>query len=89
MLSHFAVDCRDGPAALSFLTDVFAQLTESQDVDVATVHKMFSKAYGHEVNSLEDVFGEDSEYDVGRQLAGDFVQRAGFQQLPQVGLTSV
>lgn len=35
--------------------------------------------------NLEDVFGEDSEYDTGRQLAKDFVERSGFKKLPQVG----
>ena len=34
---------------------------------------------------LDDVFGEDSEWDVGRTLAEDFVSRSGLGSLPQVG----
>ena len=33
---------------------------------------------------LDDVFGEDSEYDVGRQLAKEFVEKTGLVTLPQV-----
>ncbi len=31
-----------------------------------------------------DVFGEDSDYDVGRSLAAEFIERTGLQTLPQV-----
>lgn len=33
---------------------------------------------------LDDVFGEDSDYDVGRLLAQEFVEKAGITSLPQV-----
>jgi hypothetical protein len=47
------------------------------------VRDAFSSSYGGEANLL-DVFGEDSDYDVGRALAAEFIQRTGLQTLPQV-----
>merc|ERR1719334_2273942 len=38
---------------------------------------------------MADVFGEDSEYDVGRLLTEDFIQRSGFAGLPQVLMNGV
>ena len=38
------------------------------------VREAFMENYGSDVR-LDDVFGEDSEYDVGRQLAEEFVDR--------------
>jgi UDP-glucose:glycoprotein glucosyltransferase len=35
------------------------------------------------------VFGEDSEWDVGRQLARDFYERSGFKETPQVLMNGV
>ena len=40
--------------------------------------------YGSDVR-MADVFGEDSEYDVGRQLAKEFLEKTGLASLPQVG----
>ena len=33
---------------------------------------------------MVDVFGEDSEYDVGRQLSAEFIEKTGLNSLPQV-----
>ena len=33
---------------------------------------------------IQDVFGEDSEYDVGRQLAAEFIDKTGLTTFPQV-----
>ena len=41
------------------------------------------EAYGSDVKML-DVFGEDSEYDVGRQLSAEFIEKTGLNSLPQV-----
>ena len=37
--------------------------------------------YGSDVR-MADVFGEDSEYDVGRQLAKEFLEKTGLASLP-------
>lgn len=38
---------------------------------------------------LEEVLGEDSDYDVGRQLTKDLLRRTGFRKLPQVLLNGI
>ena len=45
-------------------------------------------SYGADVK-MSDVFGEDSEYDVGRTLSADFVSRSGLGDLPQVLMNGV
>jgi UDP-glucose:glycoprotein glucosyltransferase len=37
----------------------------------------------------ELVFGADSQYDFGRKLAKEFVDRSGFRKLPKVSTTEV
>jgi len=55
---------------------------------VAEVRDSFLDSYGSDVK-LDDVFGEDSEYDVGRTLADDFIVRSGLGSLPQVLMNGV
>lgn len=56
--------------------------TAQGDITVADVTSLFKSKYPS--TDLEDVFGEDSDYDVGRMLAQDFVEKAGITSLPQV-----
>jgi UDP-glucose:glycoprotein glucosyltransferase len=70
--------------ALAFITDVYSKGEDDEDVTVADVRETFMDSYGADVK-LDDVFGEDSEYDVGRTLAEDFIIRSGLGSLPQVG----
>jgi hypothetical protein len=49
------------------------------------VRDAFANSYGSDVNMI-DVFGEDSDYDVGRSLAAEFIQKTGLEVLPQVGI---
>lgn len=52
------------------------------DITVDDVTSHFKSKYRSV--DLEDVFGEDSDYDVGRMLAQEFVEKAGITSLPQV-----
>ncbi len=83
-------DNKENADALSFITDVYASIDEDHegDVTVEQVHQVFLENYGSDAK-LDDVFDEDSEYDIGRQLAKDFVDRSGFQKLPQVLMNGV
>ena len=74
--------------ALAFITDVFAKVGDTADVTAKSVHDLFAQNYP-KAGSLEDIFGEDSEFDVGRQLAADFFQRSGFKETPQVLMNGV
>ena len=74
--------------ALAFITDVFAKVGDTGDVTPESVHDMFAQNYP-KAGNVDDIFGEDSEFDVGRQLAADFLQRSGFKETPQVLMNGV
>jgi UDP-glucose:glycoprotein glucosyltransferase len=75
---------QDAYTALSFITDLYNNKDdETEAIGLQEVRDAFSSSYGGEAN-LVDVFGEDSDYDVGRALAAEFIQRTGLQTLPQV-----
>lgn len=38
---------------------------------------------------MDDILGEDSDYDYGRQVAGEFIERLGFTSSPQALLNGV
>lgn len=71
--------------ALQFLLDIYS--TAQGDVTVADVTSLFKSKYPS--TDLEDVFGEDSDYDVGRMLAQDFVEKAGITSFPQALMNGV
>lgn len=57
---------------------------------MATIRKYFEKS-AKELNAdqVDEVLGEDSDYDYGRQLAAEFVDRLGFEKSPQVLMNGV
>ncbi|XP_046391867.1 UDP-glucose:glycoprotein glucosyltransferase 1 isoform X2 [Ischnura elegans] len=71
---------------LSFITDVYAA-AEDREITPEQVAELLKAKYPSA--DLEDIFGEDSDYDIGRRLANDFVQRSGFRRLPQVLLNGI
>ncbi|XP_045583681.2 UDP-glucose:glycoprotein glucosyltransferase 1 isoform X2 [Procambarus clarkii] len=71
--------------ALQFLIDIYSSAQE--DVTVADVTSAFKGKYPS--IDLDDVFGEDSDYDVGRMLAQDFVEKAGISSLPQALMNGI
>ena len=56
-------------------------------LEVSDVKKAL-KAKDSKAN-INYIFGEESEYDVGRHLASDFIKRTGFKKLPQVLLNGI
>ena len=80
---------KDSYDALAFITDVYSKSEDdSEDVDLKDVRETFMDSYGADVK-MDDVFGEDSEYDVGRSLSADFISRTGLGDLPQVLMNGV
>lgn len=71
--------------ALQFLLDIYSNAQE--DVTVADVTSVFKSKYPS--IDLDDVFDEDSDYDVGRMLAQDFVEKAGISNLPQALMNGI
>jgi len=62
--------------ALSFITDLFA-LVGDDEITVKDVENLLKKKFSADI---EEVLGEDSDYDVGRQLTKDFLRRTGFRK---------
>ena len=80
---------KDAYDGLAFITDVYSKSEDdSEDVDVKDVRETFMDTYGADVKMI-DVFGEDSEYDVGRTLSAEFISRSGLGELPQVLMNGV
>lgn len=82
---------------LGFITEVYASVSRggtsgvngSEDesstdkiISVQDVWYKFKQKYPKV--SKDEIFGEDSDYDTGRQLAKDFISRTGLNNLPQV-----
>ena len=70
---------KDPAEALSFLTDVYSKVDEHEEVTLKIVKDTFLDSYGSDIK-MDDVFGEDSEYDYGRQLAKDFIEKSGLKE---------
>jgi UDP-glucose:glycoprotein glucosyltransferase len=64
------------------LVQVYATIKEERDVVVEDVIQLLSSKFRSA--DVDEIFGEDSEYDTGRRLARDFVERSGFRKIPQV-----
>jgi UDP-glucose:glycoprotein glucosyltransferase len=76
--------------ALSFLLDIFASTEKDVDVELETVRSVFKKTNNKMTKSeLDDVLGEDSDYDYGRQISEEFIERLGVKKLPQALLNGV
>lgn len=76
--------------ALSFLLDIFASVEKDKNVDLESIRKVFKKSNSKLTQAeLEDALGEDSDFDYGRQLSEEFIERLGIKQLPQVLLNGV
>lgn len=87
---NYLCQTKKSQVALSFLTDVFAFHSSDEDISLAAIRKHFEKS-AKELNAdqLDEVLGEDSDYDYGRQLAFEFVDRLGFDKSPQALMNGV
>lgn len=71
---------------LSFITDVYAAV-KGEPVTTETVIAQFKLKFPGE--DLELIFGEDSDYDTGRKLAWEFINKTGITGTPQALLNGV
>ncbi|XP_069668834.1 UDP-glucose:glycoprotein glucosyltransferase isoform X2 [Periplaneta americana] len=84
---NYVSDVKDAYHGLAFITDVYATIKEDRDVTVEDVMSLLNVKYRSA--DVEEIFGEDSEYDTGRRLARDFVERSGFRKMPQALLNGI
>lgn len=76
--------------ALSYLTDVYAATKSERNIDLSTITAQLKKVTsGLSATDIDDILGEDSDYDYGRQVAAEFIERLGFKKSPQALLNGV
>ncbi|XP_011860081.1 PREDICTED: UDP-glucose:glycoprotein glucosyltransferase isoform X1 [Vollenhovia emeryi] len=82
---HYFADTRSPKEALHFLSELGNYIGHYVDVDdiKKVVRSKDSSA------SIPYILGEESEYDVGRHLASDFIKRCGFKKFPQALLNGI
>ncbi|XP_029039597.1 UDP-glucose:glycoprotein glucosyltransferase [Osmia bicornis bicornis] len=83
---HYFAETKGSEHALQFLIDL-GNYIRPDGVTVEDVKKAI-KAQDSSAN-INYILGEESEYDVGRHLANDFVKRSGFKKFPQVLLNGI
>lgn len=83
---HFFAETKGSDHALQFLIDL-GNYMKPEGADVDDVKKAI-RAQDSSAN-INYILGEESEYDVGRHLASDFVKRSGFKKFPQALLNGV
>ncbi|PSN48119.1 UDP-glucose:glycoprotein glucosyltransferase [Blattella germanica] len=84
---NYVSDVKDAYHGLSFITDVYATIKDDRDVTVEDVTSLLRTKYRSA--DIDEIFGEDSEYETGRRLARDFVERSGFRRMPQALLNGI
>ncbi|CAL7942835.1 unnamed protein product [Xylocopa violacea] len=83
---HYFAEAKGSEHALQFLIDL-GNYISSERADVEDVKKAV-RAQDLSAN-INYILGEESEYDVGRHLASDFVKRSGFKKFPQALLNGI
>ncbi|XP_011150844.1 UDP-glucose:glycoprotein glucosyltransferase isoform X1 [Harpegnathos saltator] len=83
---HYFADMKSTKEAVHFLAEL-GNYIGPYGVDVEDVKKTIkSKDPSANINYI---LGEESEYDVGRHLASDFIKRCGFKKFPQALLNGI
>ncbi|XP_050308475.1 UDP-glucose:glycoprotein glucosyltransferase isoform X2 [Anthonomus grandis grandis] len=82
---NYVTQAKDSTAAYAFLTSVMSA-SDGEKVTVADVKKKLMAEFN---DDPDDILGEDSDYDFGRQLAHDFIDRTGFKSFPQALMNGI
>lgn len=81
---------KDSRSALGFLTDIFASVKPNKQITQRDIRTQMKSTFDKlSVADLEDILSEDSDFDYGRKLSEEFVERLGFQESPQALLNGV
>lgn len=69
---------------------IFAATKNDRSVDLSTITATLKKVTsGLSSTELDDILGADSDYDYGRQVSEEFIERLGFKSSPQALLNGV
>ncbi|XP_067647958.1 UDP-glucose:glycoprotein glucosyltransferase [Eurosta solidaginis] len=87
---NYVTQNNDGRSALSFLTDVFSTVDNTEKVRYQHIRSQLKKTYNNLSGSkVDDILGEDSDFDYGQRLSKEFIDRLGFANSPQALLNGV
>uniref|UniRef100_A0A182QRW2 UDP-glucose:glycoprotein glucosyltransferase n=1 Tax=Anopheles farauti TaxID=69004 RepID=A0A182QRW2_9DIPT len=76
--------------ALGFLTDLYAATADTKVIRYADVRQVLKKKFNRlKMEEVDEILGEDSDFDYGRQLAEEFIDRLGLKTVPQALLNGV
>ncbi|XP_011503813.1 PREDICTED: UDP-glucose:glycoprotein glucosyltransferase [Ceratosolen solmsi marchali] len=83
---HYLIESKNSKDAMSFLSSLYNNIGPNglQINDVKKAIKIIDP-----MADINYILGEESEYDVGRYLANDFIKRTGLKKLPQVLLNGI
>lgn len=81
---------KSGKEALAFLNSIFSKLNSNTEVTIKNIENELTKFFP-KVNyeSIEEILGEESDFDYGRQITKEFVDRLGTRTLPQALINGV
>lgn len=86
---NYAHQKKGSTDALGFLTDLFST-TQKRQIKHEDVRKQLKKSFSKlKMEEIDEVIGEDSDFDYGRQLSQEFVGRLGLKATPQALLNGV
>ncbi|KAK2578584.1 hypothetical protein KPH14_012016 [Odynerus spinipes] len=83
---HYFMESKSAKEAMQFLAEL-GNYIGSRKITVEDVKKAITAR--DSFANINYILGEESEYDVGRHLASDFVKRSGFKKFPQALLNGV
>lgn len=86
-LYNFAKSDKGSPAkAIAALLKLYGDVP-SEKMAVESVHSFFRQHYSDQ--SIDDVFGPESDYDEGRAAGANFFRQSGLRRLPSVLVNGV
>lgn len=73
-----------------FVLQLFAATDLDKDVSLKTIKSQLKKSHSDLSDTqIEDILGEDSDYDYGRQISSEFIERLGFKSTPQALMNGI
>lgn len=76
--------------ALGLLTNIFSTLNSDTDITIKSIENQMMKTFPKlSFDLIREILGEDSDFDYGRQLTEEFVDRLGTQTLPRALINGV
>lgn len=87
---NYLVQNKNGRDALNFLNEVYTAVGgDDKPVKRDHVRSTLKRATTLSSDQLDDILGTDSDYDYGRQLSQEFVERLGHSKSPAVLMNGV